>query len=125
MAFEPLFANPNGRTSRGHFLGGLIVLLAVVAFYYVLVKGRTGEWCLLILLFPATVLHARRLHDMGRTAWLLLAPVGLFVALAWLHMSKRDPQLEAPLTAAALAVAAAFVLWGLLGKGQAEANRFG
>ena len=74
MTFESLFVNPNGRTSRRQFIAALITLLAVVVFYAFLVGGRTGQWCLLVLLFPAVILHARRLHDMGHTAWLLLAP---------------------------------------------------
>jgi uncharacterized membrane protein YhaH (DUF805 family) len=71
------------------------------------------------------VLHARRLHDMGKTAWLLLAPGALFAAAVWFTMLSPDAQLSSPVTLAALTVSAAFALWGLVGKGQAEANRFG
>jgi len=119
MNFESLFVNPMGRTARGPFVGALIPLLAAAAFYYVLVKGVNGQDCLVVLLFPAVVLHARRLHDMGKTAWLLLAPVALIAAAFWLHVTSPGGQLETPVTLAAIVVSAGFVLWGLVGKGRA------
>ena len=125
MTFESLFVNPKGRTSRAQFLGALIPLLAAVALYTFLVTGRTGQWSLLVLLFPAVVLHARRLHDMGHTAWLLLAPVALIAASIWFRMVSLGAQHEVAVTGLALVAAAGFLLWGLIGKGQSQANRFG
>ena len=127
MNFESLFVNPNGRTSRSQFVPALITLLAVVVFYQFLVTGRNAQWCLLVLLFPAVILHARRLHDMGHTAWLLLAPGVLMVAAfaIWLHIVSFGAQLDAAVPLIALAVSAGFALWGCMGRGQAEANRFG
>lgn len=127
MNFESLFVNPNGRTSRGQFITALITLLAAVAFYQFLVTGRTAQFCLLVLLFPALILHARRLHDMGHTAWLLLAPGALMiVAFAiWLHYVSLGAQLDAAVPLTALIVSAGFALWGCIGSAQAEANRFG
>jgi uncharacterized membrane protein YhaH (DUF805 family) len=127
MNFESLFVNPNGRTSRGHFVAALITLLAVVLFYAYLVTGRTAQWCMLVLVFPAFVLHARRLHDMGRTAWLLLAPVILMIAAfaIWLHIISLGASLDRAVPLIGLAVSAGFALWGCIGKGQTEANRFG
>lgn len=127
MSFDSLFVNPNGRASRGQFAAALITLLTVVAFYAFLVTGRTAQWCLLVLLFPAVILHARRLHDMGHTAWLLLAPgVLAVVAFAiWLRIVSLGAQFDAAVPLTALAVSAAFALWGCIGRGQAEGNRFG
>jgi uncharacterized membrane protein YhaH (DUF805 family) len=127
VTFESLFVNPNGRTSRGQFVVALAVLLAVVAFYALLVTGRTAQWCLLVLLFPAFILHARRMHDLGHSAWLLLAPAVLMVAAfaIWLRIVNLTPSLEAILPLTALAASAGFALWGCLARGQAEANRFG
>ena len=125
MTFADTYANPTGRTARGPFIGALLTLVAVAAFYFMLVKGRNGEWCLVTLLFPGFMLHARRLHDMGQTAWLLLAPLALSLAAAWLHLMNPGTSYEHPVTIAAIVLCAAFVLWGLVGKGQAEANRFG
>jgi uncharacterized membrane protein YhaH (DUF805 family) len=125
MTFEDLFVNPKGRTSRGQFVGALIPLLLAGYLYGFLVTGRVGQWSLLMLLFPAIVLHARRLHDMGRTAWLLLIPVALIAGSIWLRMVSNGSQIEVAVTMTALVVAAAVMLWGLIGKGEAAANRFG
>ncbi|MGC1459065.1 MAG: DUF805 domain-containing protein, partial [Steroidobacteraceae bacterium] len=73
-SFDFLYVNPNGRTSRGQFVAALIALLIVAAFYAFIVKGLTAHWCMLMLVFPGVVLHARRLHDMGHSAWLVLVP---------------------------------------------------
>ncbi|MEJ1966698.1 MAG: DUF805 domain-containing protein [Gammaproteobacteria bacterium] len=127
MNFESLFVNPNGRTSRSQFVAALITLLAVVVFYAFLVTGRTALWCLLVLVFPAVILHARRLHDMGHTAWLLLAPAILMIAAfaIWLQIISLGAQFDAAVPLIALAVSAGFALWGCIGRGQAEANSFG
>ena len=125
LSYEDLFAYPNGRTSRGAFVGALVPLLAATAFYFFLVKGRNGEWVLVTLLFPGTVLLARRLHDMGQSAWLLLIPNALNVTGIWLHMYRHNSELQPAVTLAALVVSAGFFVWGVAGKGQAQANRFG
>jgi uncharacterized membrane protein YhaH (DUF805 family) len=127
MSFDSLFADPRGRTGRGPFLGALMVLLAAAAFYVLLTRGRNSEWVLMTLLFPAFVLHARRLHDMGRTAWLLLVPLAVALAAfaVWLRLVSFGAGLDGLLAPAAAVLGAAFALWGLIGQGQAEANRFG
>lgn len=125
MTYEALFVNPGGRTARGAFVAALIVLLLAAAFYAFVVTGRTAQFCMAVLIVPGLVLHARRLHDMGVTAWLLIAPGALLVAAAWLQLYDADSTLKAPVAVAALVVSAGFVLWGVLGKGQASANRFG
>jgi uncharacterized membrane protein YhaH (DUF805 family) len=127
MSFDALFVNAGGRSSRGQFVAGLITLLAVIAFYAFLVGGRTGQWCLLVLLFPAIVLHSRRLHDMGRSAWALAVPAVLMLAwfAIWLRLTSFGAQLDTVVPVAAFAVFTGFAVWGCLGKGQAEPNRFG
>ena len=124
-SFEALYVDPRGRTSRGAFIAALIPVLATAALYGVLVKGRNAEWCLVALTFPALMLHARRLHDLGQTAWLLVAPAVLLAAMFWFRLFDPAAALARPVTLAALAVCAGFILWGLAGRGRAEANRFG
>jgi uncharacterized membrane protein YhaH (DUF805 family) len=126
-SFDFLYVNPTGRTSRGQFVAALLTLLAVAAFYAFVVKGLTAHWCLLMLVFPAVILHARRLHDMGHSGWLVLLPAVLGVAAfaGWLRVLTFSAPLHAALPLVALVVAAAFALWGCIGSGQAEANRFG
>jgi uncharacterized membrane protein YhaH (DUF805 family) len=125
MNFDTLFVNLAGRTGRGQFIGALITLLSVFAFYHLLVPGRNSQWVQLVLLFPAIVLHARRLHDMGRSAWPLLVPAALIVATFWLYLYVPGAQAKGIVAMVALIASAGFVGWGLMGKGQAEANRFG
>ena len=126
-SFELLFVNPNGRTPRGQFVAALITLLAVAAFYAFRVKGVTAHWCLLMLVFPAVMLLARRLHDIGHTAWLLVAPAALtVVAFAiWLRVVSVSAPFAADVTLAAVIVSVGFALWGCIGRGQAATNRFG
>src|SRR5690242_6683746 len=61
-SFDLAYAKLNGRTSQGQFLAALITLVAVIVFYAYLVPGRSGQWSLLVLVFPGVVLLARRLH---------------------------------------------------------------
>ena len=120
MSFETLYANPKGRTSRNDFIGAVVTLLAATAFYVLLASpGRNRDWVLVTLLFPAMVLHARRLHDMGRSAWLLLIPGAVIAAGVWLHMTHSNPELQPAVTLAAAVVSAAFIVWGLVGKSAA------
>ena len=125
--FDVLFVNPSGRSPRGQFAAALLTVLAVMAFYAFRVTGLTAHWCMLMLVFPAVVLHARRLHDMGRSAWPLLVPTVLTVAAfaVWLRLVDFGTPMNSALPRAALVVCAAFALWGCLGKGQTAANRFG
>ena len=126
MNFVSVFGNPTGRLSRDAFVGGLAVLLLTVAFYVLLAQaGRNRDWVLVALLFPGFVLHARRLHDMGKTAWLLLVPGAPVVAFAWLYLFLPKSDLTVPMGSIAATLVVAFAVWGLVGKGQAEANRFG
>lgn len=121
-----VLANPMGRTSRNAYIPALIVLLIAVAFYkYLVHAGRNEEWVQVTLLYPAFVLVARRLHDMGKTAWLLIVPGVVFVAGIWLHMYGDNQQLARPLILAGLGILAVLGAWGLVGKGQEDANRYG
>ena len=127
MNFESLFVNPNGRTPRGEFVAALITLVVVVLFYKYLVTGRTAQWCLAVMIFPGFILHARRLHDMGYSAWLLAVPTVLMIAAfaIWLSLFTLGAQADTIVSLTALIVSAAFAIWGCVGKGQTEANRFG
>jgi uncharacterized membrane protein YhaH (DUF805 family) len=125
MNFDTLFVHPSGRTGRNQYIGALITLLVSLGFYYRLVPGRNSEWVQLVFLYPAIVLVARRLHDMGRSAWPLIVPTALVLAMAWLYLYVPASQAKLSVKWAAIIVSAAFMVWGLIGKSQAEPNRFG
>jgi uncharacterized membrane protein YhaH (DUF805 family) len=125
MNYDTLFVDFGGRTPRSQFVGALITLLAVFAFYHFLVPGRNSQWCQLTLIFPAVVLLARRLHDMGWSAWPVVLPAGLIVATAWLYLFVPEAEVKGMVSVATVIVCAAFGVWALAGKSQGEANRFG
>ncbi len=125
--WDTLFVHSKGRTSREHFIPALIPLAIVVWWYAQAGPNVYPQWCLLVLLFPAIVLLARRLHDMGHSGWLLLVPAVLTVAAMaiWDHRLDLGAQLNFAVPLAALIVFVGFALWGCIGKGKAEANAFG
>jgi uncharacterized membrane protein YhaH (DUF805 family) len=116
--YDFLFVNPGGRASRSEFVPAVITVLVVVLFYAYLVTGRTAIWCLLVVLYPTIVLHARRLRDMGQNAWLVLAPAVLMVVAfaIWLKLFSLGAQLDSVVPLIALVVSAGFALWGCIGK---------
>ena len=119
MNFDLLFVDPRGRTPRAQFVPALLVLIAAVLFYAFVVKGRTAQFCLLTLLYPALVLHARRLHDMGHGAWSLVVPAVLLIAMFGTRLDyfTFGSSADAIVTWLALAVSAAFALWCCVGSG--------
>ena len=126
-SWNTLFVHPNGRTSRGHFLGALIPLAVIVLSYTYSGPDLYAPWAVLVLLYPAVVLHVRRLHDMGRTGWLVLVPAALtLVAMGiWAKRISLGTQLDVVVPLAALVVFLGFAVWGCLARGQAETNTFG
>ncbi|MFM1887186.1 MAG: hypothetical protein RL026_2343 [Pseudomonadota bacterium] len=124
MTYEQLFSDPRGRTARADFLPALLVLAAAIAFFMFLVKGRTAQFCVLVLLYPALVLHARRLHDMGRSGWLLAVPAALLLVWfgGWLGYLDLTGAAAGPLPWATLAASAAVVLWCATGNSVKTPN---
>lgn len=114
--YDTLLADPRGRTGQSAFIGALIPLALVAAFYHQFVLGGSGNYAMLVLLYPAICLYARRLHDMGKTAWLLVIPAIPTAAGIWFHMYDKGQDIEFPIVSLALGVSALFTLWGLLGK---------
>jgi uncharacterized membrane protein YhaH (DUF805 family)/uncharacterized membrane protein YphA (DoxX/SURF4 family) len=127
-SWNTLFVRPNGRTSRGHFLTALFPLALSVLWYAY--KGPAidyASWGVLVLLYPAVVLHVRRLHDMGRTGWLMLFPSVLTVVAMgiWANRISLGTQLDLAVPLVALVVFIGFALWGCVEGGQTETNAFG
>jgi len=127
-SWNTLFVHPNGRTSRGQFLAALLPLALVVLWYAL--KGAAvdyASWGILVLLYPAVVLHVRRLHDMGYTGWLMLVP-GVLTVVAmgiWAQRIHLGAALDSAVPLAALAAFIGFALWGCLASGQAGTNAYG
>lgn len=128
-SYDKTYARPTGRTSQHNYAIALLPLAAAAAFYLFLARtGLNGQWVLATLLYPGIVLNARRLHDMGQTAWFLIVPAVLDIAAASVHFGNalHLTNINVPwLPWVAVVVSVAFTLWALVGKGQPEANRFG
>lgn len=118
--YDALFVSVNGSISRAQFLPALILVLVAMAFYDNFVVGNMGQFCIVTLFYPAFVLLARRLRDMGVSAWLTLLPLALMVAtfgnqFDYFSVGKKFSDI---LQWVAFAVSAAFVLWGCVIKGS-------
>lgn len=127
-SWNALFVQHGGRTSRGHFIAGLLPLALVILWYTY--RGPAiyyGSWGVLVLLYPAVVLHVRRLHDMGRSGWLMFVPAALTVLAMgiWAKRLSLGAQLDAAVPVVALVAFLGVALWGCIGRGQSEANAFG
>ncbi len=127
MTWDELFVHTKGRTSREHFIAAVVPLAIVVWWYAQASPNVYPQWSLLVLLFPASVLLARRLHDMGHSGWLLLVPAVLTVAAMaiWDHRLDLGAQPNFAVPLGALIVFVGFAVWGCIGKGTAESNAFG
>jgi uncharacterized membrane protein YhaH (DUF805 family) len=114
MNYEALFVNPKGRTPRAEYVPALITVVAVIAFFAFMVTGRTAQFCMLMLMYPTFVLLARRMHDMGHSALLLLVPLALTLAAFTVRLgyASLEPTFDAALLWTALVVSAGFGLWG-------------
>jgi uncharacterized membrane protein YhaH (DUF805 family)/uncharacterized membrane protein YphA (DoxX/SURF4 family) len=127
-SWNTLFVHSNGRTSRGPFVAALVPLAVVVLWYtYSGPDLYYAPWAVLVLLYPAVVLHVRRLHDMGHTGWLMFVPAALTVIamLIWAKRVSLGAQLDVLVPLVALVVFLGVAIWGSLGRGQAETNTFG
>ena len=122
MNYQELFVNPTGRTARGPYIGALLTLLAAFVFYWLWVPGRTGQFAMLVMLYPGMVLLARRLHDMGLPGWPVLVPGAVIAAAGWYSLYAPEAAAARPLALAGAVLAAGFALWGLAGKGRAAAE---
>jgi uncharacterized membrane protein YhaH (DUF805 family) len=120
MNYEALFVNPDGRTARAEYVPALITIVAALAFFAYMVTGRTAHFCMLVLMYPAFVLLARRVQDMGYSGWLVLVPLAITLAafgvvLGYISLSA---EVDAVLAWIALAVSAVFALWACVGPGR-------
>jgi len=144
MDWKNMFFSADGRIGRQEFWIGFLILLGVgVVLNFIPLIGQVLSivtiWCWICL-------YTKRLHDMGKSGWTQLLPIGasfaagVFAAVSGgaaiiataMQGDNADPTaMVAGLGAAALAILAAtlvcliFLLWVGLSGGQAGENRFG
>ena len=79
MSFTDVLFKPNGRISQGQFWAGWGVILAgnIVANFIPLL----GLIISLGLIYVGCCVYGKRLHDMGKSAWLHAIPWGISIVL--------------------------------------------
>lgn len=134
-SYDALFVNNAGNTAREHYIPAMVLLLSAVAFYAYFVPGRSGQFSMLVLLYPLFTLLIRRFRDMGRHPWLLFVPVTLMllafdIRLDYFSFSESvgnasfDESANDLFTWFALIVTAAFVVWGAAESGKGSSPRY-
>jgi len=128
--YENTYAYPGGRTSQKDYAMALAIALLAFCFYKIVSNvGLNGQWVMTTLLFPGFVVAARRFHDMGQSAKLLLIPLALDVlALGWHYADALKIREGAPPDALlwlAVLVTTGFALWALVGKAKDADNKYG
>ncbi|MFA4892061.1 DUF805 domain-containing protein [Brevundimonas sp.] len=142
--WQKLLFSFEGRTRRSHFwIGWLICLgVGVVAGWIPILGGLIS----LALIWPNLAITVKRLHDMGKSGWLVAIPwvvtiVGVCVGVAMVGVSaivnqaaldREDPAAILALIGPAfgffaliLLVNLGFLLWVGVTDTQAGDNRFG
>jgi uncharacterized membrane protein YhaH (DUF805 family) len=148
MDWKTLFLTPEGRIGQRDFWIGFAIIFGAG-----LVLGMIpilGQLIGLLLIWPYIAVYAKRLHDFGKSGWLLMIPFGIScVAIVMAVMSGGAAIIgagalgsqgdDAAAASAALAgmgvafgflglaflVGLAFLLWVGLSKGDPAANRYG
>jgi uncharacterized membrane protein YhaH (DUF805 family) len=143
MDWKSLFFTAEGRIGRQAFWIGWLVILGVhtVAHAIPLLGGLLA----LAAVFAWVCLCAKRLHDMGRSAWWQLLPIvlgpvlviGSAISIGLGAVVAEAAHGDASLTALAgvgglfvslalaVVVAIGFTLWLGIGEGEAGENRYG
>jgi uncharacterized membrane protein YhaH (DUF805 family) len=78
MDWRTLFLSPEGRIGPKDFWIGVLFLFVVWVLSHVLHVLAPLIW--LLMIYPWVCVFAKRLHDAGRSGWLILAPVAVGVA---------------------------------------------
>lgn len=130
--YDTLFVTNAGHTAKGDYIPSMVLLLAVIAFYDYHVPGRSGQFSMLVLLYPLFTLLIRRFRDMGQHPWLLFVPVMLMllafdIRLGYFSFSESvaggsfSESADGLFSWFALIVTAGFVVWGAAGNSKASA----
>ena len=131
--YDALMVNNDGTTAKEHYIPAMVLVLAVFAFYWYFVPGRSGEFSMLVLLYPLFTLLIRRFRDMGQHPWLVFVPVMLMlmyfdIRLDYFSFSESvagtsfNESVDGLFSWLALIVTAGFLVWGAVGNARAPAS---
>ena len=136
MDWKALLTSPRGRIGRRDFWRGFaVVMLASIVLSLI---PMVGQVVVLVLLWPQACIFAKRLHDSGRSGWLVLLPVAVTgAAILLMGMvggaglfdvgvgfdTAMGPVIRIAMVPALFALG--FLLWVGLSRGEEAANRYG
>ena len=137
MNWQHLLLSFSGRTGKRDFWLGFGVLF--VAGMVANLLPIVGTIATLALLYPWTALLAKRLHDFGRSGWLVLVPAapaavsGALALVATLAMSNVATVGSAfaiagsalLISTVAMLIGLGFLIWAGLKDGDPGANAYG
>lgn len=92
-----LFLTPNGRISQSTYWRGVIILavisiaLTVLSAYVMPFIGILG----IIFIWPWIAIHVKRLHDNGKTGWLVIAVIIAAIIVSMILGAILNPILGA------------------------------
>jgi uncharacterized membrane protein YhaH (DUF805 family) len=137
-----VFAYLNGRSSRGEYWIGIALLLLVgVGLALANISGASAATTFLWIM-----IWARRLHDIGKSGWVILVPMGLMIAVSIAafalggdelvnavrdtqtgsgQISERGAWLFLAFVGVVLLIQGGFTIWLGVKTGEPVSNRFG
>ena len=146
MDWKTLYLNANGRIGQRDFwIGWVILFVATLILGLIPVIGHIIG---LVLIYPTVCVYSKRLHDFGKSGWLVAIPYAVFIIAAVIGVIAGGSAILMGASAGANAsaaaagalgglglmmlflliafvVAIAFLLWVGLSKGDAGPNRYG
>jgi len=75
MNWQTLFLSPEGRIGQKDYWIGVLILIVAWVLSHALHVLAPIVW--LLLIYPWVCVIAKRLHDFGKSGWLILVPVGV------------------------------------------------
>jgi uncharacterized membrane protein YhaH (DUF805 family) len=146
MSFTDVLFKPNGRITQGQFWGGWGVIVgANIVSSFIPILGLLVS---LGLIYVGCCVYGKRLHDMGKSAWLHAIPWGISIVLtiagfvmmmpALMRMSQDDPDFasDPAMMMAAMGPAmgmmvlsfvvwVGYTIWVGVGKSELGPNKYG
>ena len=105
MGLSGILFNPQGRISPAEFWRGLIVLigisivLSVISVYSPVAVASILSVVSLLLVYPIICVYGKRFHDNGRTAWLVLAVLVVYIIISMILTAVLTPILASEFAA--------------------------
>jgi len=111
------------------FIVGFVAGVLDAMFFIEPALGETSGPLSLVatiaMFVPGITVTARRLHDMGRSAWWMLSPIAFMAVMVGLGALSGSAEMIIPLSIAGIIFNIAFSLWLIFKDSQSGGNRWG